>query len=57
MISTSDGPSFSGLQGSALPGEDDLHMHIIHSGSNEEVDDFVQVLQLLLKESREPIRT
>jgi len=56
MISTSDGP-ISGLHESVLLGEDDLHMHIIHAGSNEDVDDFIQVLQLLLKESREPIRT
>ena len=40
MISTSDGP-ISGLQESVLLGEDDLHMHIIHAGSNEDVDDFI----------------
>ena len=35
--------------------EDDLHMQIIHAGNNELLDDFIQVLQLLLKESREPV--
>jgi len=36
--------------------EEDLHIQIIHEGTNPQVDDFIQVLQLLLKESREPIR-
>ena len=40
----------------AIEDNDDLHMQIIHEGSNELLDDFIQVLQLLLKESREPVR-
>lgn len=36
--------------------EDDLHMQIIHAGRNELLDDFIQILQLLLKESREMVR-
>jgi len=31
-------------------------MQIIHFGKNEALDDFMQVLQMLLKESNEPIR-
>lgn len=35
---------------------EDLHMQLIHEGTNETMDEFVLVLQLCLKESREPIR-
>lgn len=34
----------------------DIHTQIIHSGQNQPLDDLIQVLQLLLGESREPIR-
>ena len=51
MIST--GFSNQSAQSSS---EDDIHMQIIHFGRNDALDEFIQVLQLLLKESREPIR-
>ena len=54
MISTTDIPNKNLVDADC---GSDLHMQIIHSGENEFLDDFIEVLQLLLKESREPIRT
>ena len=36
---------------------EDIHLQIIHAEQNEQLEDFIKVLQLMLKESREPIRT
>jgi hypothetical protein len=36
--------------------DNDIHMQIIHFGKNEALDEFIQILQMLLQESSEPIR-
>ena len=36
---------------------EDIHLQIIHAEQNEGLEDLIKVLQLMLKESREPIRT
>ena len=53
MISTTGVPN----QIMANPEDDeDLNMQIIHAERNQYLDEFIQVLQLLLKESRESIK-
>lgn len=53
MISTTGTPN----QITVDPIDDEnLDMQIIHAGRNQYLDEFIQVLQLLLKESRESIK-
>ena len=56
MINTSDIKLGFGSLPPTGDEQEDIHMSLIHPGSNEIVEDLVQVLQLLLKQSREPIR-
>lgn len=53
MISTTGFPN----QTMFSPDSEDIHLQIIHPEQNEGLEDFIKVLQLMLKESREPIRT
>ena len=54
MISTTGFPN----QTMFNPDSEDIHLQIIHAAEqNEWLEDFIKVLQLMLKESREPIRT
>ena len=43
--------------GASPGGDEDVLVQLITGGQNEILDEFVQVLQLLLRESKEPIRT
>lgn len=56
MISTTGGTSVGDKSTIAPEDEDDVHACIIHPGVNIGLDEFIEVLQLLLKESREPLR-